>query len=310
MSKRILIIGSGAVGAVFAHHLACAGCEVSFLVRDAYSRNSLMPRNLHQYRVFGAPKTIRQQVAVHTRAVPGWDQLWLTLPSDALDSSWLVEQLAVFSADTPLLSWTPDFRDREKLQRLFSGPIQHGLIGLSSFHTPLPGTTEPGEGFGYFLPPRAAILDNSSVGKEAAAILRAGGLPAAVVKDLVWLAARSTALMVPSIAALELAGWSLARYRQDNWVDCGCSASREATVIAAAYLDRNPGVAARLPQPVLMRTASWLAPMVMPFPLEIFLQSHFSKVGEQTRLMLDHWIEEGNLRSLPTRGLRALRDRL
>lgn len=310
MSQRILIIGSGAVGAVFAHHLERAGCKVSFLVRDLTSRNSVMPRHLYQYRLLGAPKPICQHLEIMTLATSHWDQIWLTLPSDALDSPWLAEQLAAFSTQTPLISWTPDFRDREKLQRLYAGPIQHGLIGLSSFHTPLPYTTKPPEGFGYFLPSRAAMLDNSSVGKQAAALLCAGGLPAAIVKDLVWLSARSTALMVPSVAALELAGWSLARFRRSQWMGSGCAAAREATVIAAAYLGRKPGLAAWLPRPALMRGLAWLAPRVTPFPLEIFLQSHFSKVGMQTRLMLEHWIDEGNQRELPTTALQALRAQL
>lgn len=306
MRQRILIIGSGAVGAVYARHLVNAGCQVNFLVRDRNSRNSAMPRTLWQYPLLGRPRASTQHLRVLTRAYRHWDQVWLTLPSDALNSPWLAEQLAVFDADTPLISWTPDFRDDEKLRPLYRGPIQHGLIGLISFQTPLPGTVSPGEGFGYLLPPRAAMLDNSKPGRQAAALLRAGGLPAVAMKDLEWVSARSTALMVPAMAGLELAGWSLAEIRRGPWLGHACQAAREATVIAAAYLGREAGFAAHLPQPVLMSLLSRLAPKVMPFPLETYLDYHFSKVGEQTRQMLAHWIEEGARRQLPHGALSTL----
>lgn len=310
MRQRILIIGSGAVGAVYGHHLVKAGCQVNYLVRSKKSSNSAMPRNLYQYRLLGKTTMQRQHLRVIDKAYRDWDQVWLTLPSDALDSPWLAEQLAVFDSETPLISWTPDFRDGEKLAKLYKGPIQYGLIGLISFHTPLPGTSSPGEGFGYLLPPRSAMLDNSRPGQQAAALLRAGGLPAVALKDLPWVGARSTALMIPSISALELAGWSLKAVRSGPWLNIACAAAREATVISAAYLGREAGMAAKLPQPLLMNVITRLAPKVMPFPLEVYLQYHFSKVGVQTRLMLDHWIEEGHRRGLPTDSLQALRSGL
>lgn len=307
MRPRILIIGSGAVAAVYAHHLVRAGCQVSFLVRDKNSINSVMPRQLYQYHFVGKPAETRQHLRVITRAYPDWDQVWLTLPSDALTSPWLAEQLAVFDSDTPLISWSPDFRDDEILSRLYKGPLQHGLTGLISFHTPLPGEQSPPEGFGYLLPPRSVMLDNSRAGQQAAALLRSGGLPAVSIKDLEWFSARSTATMVPLIAGLEMADWSLSRIRSSEWLGIACASCREATLIAASYMQREAGIAARLQHPLLISMVSRLAPKVMPFPLETYLKYHFSKVGEQTRQMLDHWIEEGTARGLSTSALQRLR---
>lgn len=310
MRTRILIIGSGAVGAVYAQHLVRAGCQVNFLVRDENSSNSVMPRPLHQYHFLGKPTVTLQHLRMISKAYPEWDQVWLTLPSDALQSAWLAEQLAVFSADTPLISWSPDFSDDETLSRIYKGPIQHGLIGFISFQTPLPGEHAPEKGFAYLLPPGAALLDNSAAGKHAAALLRSGGLSAKSVGDLPWLSARATALMVPLIAGLELAGWSLSQLRTTPWQGIACEASREAMWIAAAYLDRRPGMMAKLPQPALVSMLTRLAPKVLPLPLESYLQYHFGKVGEQTRQMLDHWIAEGEARSMSVTALQSLRDGL
>jgi hypothetical protein len=310
MRQRILIIGSGAVAAVFAHHLVQAGCQVSFLVRSKKSPNSRTPRTLHQYHFLGSPTPRQQHLRVITQAYRHWDQVWLTLPSDALDSPWLAKQLSVFDSDTPLISWTPDFRDHDTLARLYPGPVQHGLIGLISFHTPLPGQDTPAEGFGYLLPPSSALLDNSRAGRQAAALLRAGGLPARSIKDLNGLAARATAISIPTIAALELSGWSLADLRGSEQLNQSCQASREAMHISAAHQGQTVGMAAKLTRPGLLNMLTLVAPKVMPFPLETYLRYHFSKVGDQTRLMLDHWIEEGQQRNLPTTALQALRKAL
>ncbi|MDF1629912.1 MAG: 2-dehydropantoate 2-reductase N-terminal domain-containing protein [Alcanivoracaceae bacterium] len=307
MRPRILIIGSGAVAAVYAHHLVKAGCQVTFLVRDKSSANSAMPRQLHQYKFVGKATATQQRLRVITQAYPDWDQVWLTLPSDALTSPWLAEQLAVFGSDTPLISWTPDFRDDEILRKIYKGPLQHGLIGLISFHTPLPGEQTPAQGFGYLLPPRSAMLDNSRVGQQAAALLRTGGLPAVSMKDLEWFSARSTSVMVPLIAGLEMANWSLSEMRSSKWLGIACQSCRQATLISANYMQRDAGISAKLPQPLLVSMISRLAPKVMPFPLETYLQYHFSKVGVQTRQMLDHWIEEGNARGLDASALQTLR---
>ncbi|PKM22567.1 MAG: hypothetical protein CVV10_03645 [Gammaproteobacteria bacterium HGW-Gammaproteobacteria-14] len=282
MSTRILIIGSGAVGAAFGHHLVQAGCQVNYLVRSRKSSNSVMPRELHRYR----------------------------FPSDALDSDWLKKQLSVFDSDTPLISWTPDFGDHARLAAIYPGPVQHGLIGLISFHTPLPGTSQPGDGFGYLLPPRSAVLDNSRAGQQAAALLRAGGMPSASIDHLDWFGARATALNINAIAALEICDWSLREVRRSVHLQTACAAAREAIIISAAYLNRDAGLAAQLPRPLLLKTLTALAPKVMPFPLETYLKYHFSKVGEQTRMMLDNWIREGTSRSLPVGALSELRQQL
>lgn len=310
MRSRILIIGSGAVAAVYAQHLVRAGCQVNFLVRDVNSANSVMPRSLHQYHFTGKPSVTLQHLRVINKAYPDWDQVWLTLPSNALQSEWLAEQLAVFNADTPLISWSPDFRDDEILSRLYKGPLQHGLIGLIGYQTPLPGELAPTEGIAYLAPPGAALLDNSEAGQQAAALLRSGGLSAKSVADLPWLSARGTALLVPLIAGLELAGWSLSQLRRTPWQAIACEASREALFIAAAYLQRRPGMVAKLPQPALVSLLTRLAPKVLPIPLESYLQYHFSKVGEQSRQMLDHWIAEGEARSMNVTALQSLRNGL
>ena len=56
-----------------------------------------------------------------------------------------------------------------------------------------------------------------------------------------------------------------------------------------------------------MRAALSALSLLAPFDLERYLRHHFTKVGEQTRLMLDDLIGEGAARGLPVTRLRRLR---
>lgn len=62
MPASILIIGSGAVGAVYAQALVNAGCKVEFLVRNQKSPNAAMPRTLYRYSLFGGYPTPAQPI--------------------------------------------------------------------------------------------------------------------------------------------------------------------------------------------------------------------------------------------------------
>lgn len=51
MPASILIIGSGAVGALYTQALADAWCKVEFLIRDREGPNAKMPRTFYRYCV-------------------------------------------------------------------------------------------------------------------------------------------------------------------------------------------------------------------------------------------------------------------
>ncbi|MEX2399586.1 MAG: 2-dehydropantoate 2-reductase N-terminal domain-containing protein [Rhodothermales bacterium] len=312
---RVLIAGSGAVGAIYAEYLDRAGCSVTFLVRDRESSNAAMPRPLHEYRVLGGRRTVTQHVPCVTSAEGAWDQVWLCLPSTALESEWLAERLGELAPGTPVVTWTPDVRDRDRLEKMYNGanrgPIVQGVIGFLSFQSPLPGTDSTLEGFGYFLPPfAAALLEESPEGDRAAAWLRAGGLPARTRSDLAWTAARGAAVLICTVAALEHSEWSLQRLRGRDHLSVVQQAAVEAIRATASYMGRSAGLAARLPYRMILAAALRFAPLVVPIPMEAYLQYHFSKIGGQTRMMLDTWLDIAREEAMPAPGLESLRSRL
>lgn len=304
---RILIIGSGAVGAVYGHHLAMAACRPTYLIRDPQSSNSKMPRTLHRYSMIGRKVSSRQQhLRTITQGCTGWDQVWICLPSSAIESPWLLKQLSRVAPETPVILWSPDLRDRDILQKHYSGPISRALIGIISFQTPLPGENTPSNGIAYLAPPRSAVLESTADGRQAAAWLKAGGLPTAVHDNLPLHEARMTALLQPVIAALEINQWSLKKLRQSQWLATASAAGREAKKIGEIYLGETPSRSIPA-QRFLLKSAITIAPSFMPFPLETYLHYHFSKVSEQTRIMLDGWIDQGKQLKLPVTSLELLR---
>lgn len=310
MSKRILIIGSGAVGAVYAQALVKAGCQVTFLVRDKSSPNAAMPRQLHRYGLTGKPRSEKQHLRTVEEAGPHYDQVWLCTPSTALHGDWLKTQIRALGPNTELVCWTPDIADMELLAELHNGPLAQGLIGLISFQTPLPEEDTPSPGIGYYLPPGSAVLDSTPAGTRAAALLRAGGVPTDQRQDLAWWEARLASVTICAVAALEHNAWSLKGLRRSPDLALACAAAREAMAVNAASLGVKPGLAPRLPLSSILRFVLTVGPRVMPFSLETYLHYHFSKVGDQTRQVISSWIERGNGQQQQTASLQALRAKL
>lgn len=315
-TPRILIIGSGAVGAIYGAYLAQAGCHTAFLVRDRSSSNSQMPRTLHHYPMLGAlTKTVRseqQNLRIIDQAHSGWDQVWICLPSNAIHANWLAQQLRKIRANTPIILWSPDFRDKQRIEAIHKGPVSRALIGLISFQTPLPSEQTPSPGIAYLAPPRSAVLENSAAGKRAAEWLQQGGLAAVTMNKLSAHEALMTAQLQPLIAALECCDWSLSTLRKSDLLTTASEATNEAARIGAHFLEPTkshnkhslPG------KRWLFRLAILAAPALAPFPLQTYLHYHFAKVGEQTRQMFDGWIDYGKLNNLPVNALTTLRQAL
>ena len=56
----------------------------------------------------------------------------------------------------------------------------------------------------------------------------------------------------------------------------------------------------------MLRLILLIAPKVTPFNLEAMLRVHFTKVGEQTRIMLQRYIEMGRQQERPHDAVEAL----
>jgi 2-dehydropantoate 2-reductase len=320
--NRTLLVGAGAVGATYGHHLARGGVSVDFFVRPKYAAEVAAGLDLWRYGLFGRPRherfvphgvvTTAEEVAARR-----YDQVWLCVASPALRGPWLSELLRA-CGDATIVLLTPGIEDRTLVSaHVPEARIVTGLITLIAWAAPLPGERLPegASGTAFLLPPLAPIpFSAQGNGADAAAKgLRTGGCPAVVLDtpDAVPLrGAIASSALIPLIAALEVSRWSLAGLRRAPHLVGALAAIREAQAIGAHAFGARPPWLGRLLTPWFTRLVIAAAPRVAPFPLEIYLRKHFTKVGEQTRLMLDTSIRRGRAAALPVDALTTLRSAL
>ena len=183
-----------------------------------------------------------------------------------------------------------------------------GVITLISYSAPLPGETRfPQPGMAYWFPPLAPSPISGARDRVAAvlAVLRKGRLPVRRHRDARRLAAFPTAVMMAYLVALECAGWSFQELVRTR-LALGARAAREA-IAAVALGSGKPPLALRVvTRPRVLRIGLWLAKLVVPLPLEIYLEYHFTKVGDQTRAFVASYIERGRAAGVETSALEEL----
>lgn len=339
---RILIVGAGAVGQTYGHHLSRGGADVTFLVKEKYRAQVEAGFLLHQHRPLRDPRSFyydnfRVLSDVKKVGKHRWDQVWLCISSTALRGDWLSELCAQIGHAT-LVSLQPGLEDLERVAQVYDpAKIIAGSIAFIAYQSPLPGE-QLRPGVAYLLAPMApspfaplhlsATPTPSDADRRCEAVVEAlnkGGFSATVDPNTPQLLAFAGALLNPVIAGLEVAGWSLKRLRKSPALEIATVAAKEAQRIAARYhATEIPAALSIARRPEILGTLLSLAPRLVPFNLEVYLAYHFSKVGDQTRQIIDDYIrlseslvilEEDEFgepveRLLPTHGLRALRNLL
>ena len=294
MALNILIVGAGAVGQVFAHHLSKSGARVAFLVKPTHVLGDQL-RLFPQGRGAETLSGFRRMTLLKAVAYERWDQVWLAVPSNVLTGEW-ISQLLTATRGSSVVALAPESNRSIPQERLVLGAIP-----FMAWQQPLPGSANPA-GVAYWVPPLAKVPVSGPAGRvlPVLAALRAGGLPAQRVHDAAQTGAPVTALLVPMVAALELAGWSLGSFR-GRWPALAAACATEAFQISSA---RGPlRWAAR---GWVFRLLLWGIARAAPFDFEQYVRFHFTKVGEQTRVLLRHWIEQGKAKGLRSAALEQL----
>lgn len=294
MPAKILIVGAGAVGQVFALHLSRGGGEIAFLVKPSHPLEAEL-RLFPQARGRATLSGFRRLTSAEEVARERWDQVWLAVPSNALSGAWLPELLEA-TGDATVVALAPESEASVPDERLVLGAIP-----FMAWQQPLPGGSgEPG--VAYWVPPLARIplsgLEERV--KPVAELVTAGGLPIRRVADTAKLGAPVNAALIPLVAALELAGWSLRAFR-GRWPRLAASAAREAMRLTGV-----PPAFGWLVRAWSLRWVLWLTSRTVPFDLEAYLRYHFTKVGTQTRVLLGCWLERGRAKGLPVPSIEQL----
>ncbi|CAN5887634.1 hypothetical protein BH11MYX4_BH11MYX4_08440 [soil metagenome] len=311
-------MGAGAVGKVYGYHLARGGARVAFFVRPKAAAACRRGMVLYPLGRRGARVPVRFEAdAVFTSledvaqagAEQPWDEVWFCVPADALDETWLV---AIAGAVGParIVALPPGIESEQRIRRAFPDhEIVPALIGMVSYQTPLPGEVVPEPGIAFYFPPGAPSGFGGPHGAAVADELRRGGCPAVAKKNIAISSAFGSSILMPTVAGLEAAGWSLRGFRRGDVPALVARAAREAMAITAATLGVRVPFLRILLGGVTLKLAAWLAPKIAPFDLESYLRHHFTKVGDQTRLLVGEYRKSGDARGLKSDALAALLER-
>lgn len=309
---RVLIVGAGAVGQVFGHHLALGGADVTFLVKPKYADDCR--RGFTLYPLDRKPPPAQQLAGCgvitspHEAAATRWDHIYITVSSTALRAgSWLTE-LAAATGDAAIVFLQPNLDDRAFLTSVVApARVVDGTIGFIAYHAPLPGETRfPAPGLAYWFPPAPSPFSGARA-TDVVSALRRGKLPARHVSDVTRAAPFQSAVLYAYLTALEGAGWSFSELRGGDRLKLAGRGATQALAIVAHQLGcRVPWMIRLAARPLVGRIALRLAPRIVPLDLETYLRVHFTKLADQTRAGMHSYIAHGQQAGLPVDAIEQL----
>lgn len=299
------------MGQVYGSHLQAGGAEVVLYLKPRHVEEA---GRGYALRPLGREKVTRFEpcpvvtTPEEARAAGPFSQVWLCTSSTAIQGAWLPALLAACPQAT-LVGLQPGLGSQTLLESYVERErLVMGMISLVAYQSPLPAGEDPElePAVAYLFPPLSPSPFSGERRDEVVTALKQGGCPAKAVPDAALAAATGSAFLMPHLVALELEGWSLKRLRRGKQIALAARASREAleVVRAEARARRSPLRLAM--RPWLTRALVCAVPHVAPFPLEPYLEYHFTKVGDQTRAMITRYVELGAGQGIATPALSQL----
>ena len=314
---RALIVGAGAIGQSYAIHLARGGCDVTFFVKEKHVAAVSDGITVH---LLGRRSTVTERLTdvnvvttVAQVAATKWDHVWLAISTPAMRDEIIAEVLGAVGGATVVVL-QQDRGNNEFIATLVPpAQVVAAEIAVISFSSPLPGRTGP-EGIASYRPPKmaTAICGIEDRVRPLIDVLEKGGMPARQVDDVKRTTALRAGVVYCLIATVETHAWSLAGLANSDELRRGLAAARESLAIASAL---EPGAVPRSSS-LALRPSLWrlllpllrpLLPRIFPFDIEVYLEYHFSKVGEQVRFAIDDQLQHGAQLGLPVEQLKSLR---
>jgi 2-dehydropantoate 2-reductase len=296
---KVLLVGAGATGLVYGHHLAKAGAQCTFFVKPHHAAaltegvamvrcGMRKPWHSERFEGYGIATTLEHVGSSR------WDAVWLCISATALRHP-SVEAVLAAAAGAAVVTTTPGMHDLPYLRSIVgpSRELAQIVTGYLAWTRPLPRETWQAPGCAYWFPPTSpSRLDGAeSVVERSLRLLERGELPAVEQAGVAIWAQSASAVMMPMLLALEDARWDWSAFLRGPGLALGCRGAHEALSAVAMELGAEPPPWRALLQPALVSTALRAAPWVSPLDLQAFVAAHFTKVGDQTREMVRSYIE-------------------
>lgn len=314
---RILIVGAGSIGQLYGYCFAEGGATVDVYVRPKYADDARdgfvlydRKRGLETSQHFEPSEVLSEPEDLEQR---DYDAVVLCIPSNGLRGEW-IEEFSANLGDALVVSLTPGLKDREFLaQYVDDDHLATGLITAVAYPAPMDGESAAEPGTAYWFPPLTPAMFEGPVDRldPVLAALENGGMKTRQVKNLAHRAAFGSAVLLPSVAVLETVDWSFADLRSDrSRRRLLADAKDEALSAVELHLDTKRPLGARFLGPTTIRGLLLMAPVVPPFDLETYVRVHFTKVGEQTRLILEEYRARREDEGLESPALQQLLDEI
>ena len=316
--NNILIVGAGAVGQVYGYQFAQAGNRVSFFVKEKYAES--LKKGLTLYHLNQDKKRKRP---VHFKdfgiisdwpqaAAKQWDQVYLCISSTAFMNFDFDGMKQAVGPDTIVVILQPGPDDYALACQHFSeSQMVQGMINLISYNAPLPGENVPEPGVAYWLPPMAAtpFTGNPKARARVVKTFKQSNMNAAVNTNLRTMASYLTAALMVSLTALEASQWQFDRLKADKALQQQMiKAQHQAFEAMQRKTGMRPPVWRFALSAWVLRTLISIAPRVTPLDLETYLQVHFTKVKDQTKLFMQTYIDAAHDHNVNAEELIALNE--
>lgn len=314
---RVLIFGAGSIGQTYGYILQRADVTVDVFVRPKYVDQARQGYRIYNRRQgFDNPQLFKpdQVLSAYDRLRrEDYDLALLCISSTALVAGWLPDFAAAIG-DTAVVSLTPGMKDEEiLLQHLEKSQLGRGLITAVSYPAPLPGVEDCEPGTAFWFPPVAKALFEGpdAVVKPLVQALNKGGMKSRATTNVGAQSRMGSAVLMPVVAVLETLDWSLEALKKSGAQRkfLAQAIDEALTLMESRYKIKRP-LPMRLLGPTTLKGLLTVAPKVPPFNLATYLQVHFTKVGDQTRLFLDDYCQSCDERGMDCPALHKLRDEL
>lgn len=295
--KNILMIGAGAVGAVYGHRLS-QHHNITFLVKE---KNKHLIENGFYIHNIGKDKKAKNlkhftQFNILTydtiSTEMGWDQIYLCVPGTALGH---LDFSNIKTQDTSVVLLSSGQKDKSLVEQFIpSAHIVSGMIGMLSRQWPQEDSTQALR-VSYLLPPLVKMPFSSETHKRAKDIadtFKQCGFNSSVVKDAYQELLFPNIILSCLVLGLEKCNWSFKALIQNKTVRQAIIKNNRAFIKASEqhYKTKAP-FALKLITPTLLGLGARIIPKFFPLDIEAFLKFHYTKVGAQTRVQLKEFTD-------------------
>lgn len=304
MNKEILIIGAGSVGLVYGYHLAKGGFSVTFLIKGKYQsafENGAFLYDLRKDKQLKSPihfKEFSTMTSFKELTSKNWSQIYFCISSTALHTFDFVGFNANIKGEPSIIKLQPGIEDLELLQQKYSKErIVEGMITLISYPCPLPTENVKQAGTAFWFPPLSPTPFSGEQKRRDNIIqtFKAAGISASSTKNVFMDALFPSGFLSGLISSLELAGWKFSELKNSKKLLDGFEILNHEIfkVLEQEYTRKTPVIFQMLNRTWIFRLLLSVAPKLVPFDLETYLEIHFSKVKDQSLFHLNNYKDAG-----------------